>query len=658
MSERGPNEPAARPPSEGLADEPRTDAFGAVVAAIDAWVSRFDRWSPMHAVSDDWNDVGARLAGVGEDLARVLVVGVLGGTGTGKSTLVNALAGEEVSPAGDVSRPTTTNPVVVTAEGTDCSWLPLTEWRARVVRTDAPAIAGIVLVDCPDPDTQGPEPSSQETVARGLGSDENDHGPATDPRNGASDRNRNRDVLESVLPSCDVLLLVSTAQKYRSWAVAREVVRFAPGRPVMFVQTHASRDPDIREDWTRELLREGFDVPFIHRLDALEATDRARAGLPPEAGFAGLCEAIRSQLAGRAAVRVRRTGAMDLLQWFVRRASSRFGRLRDPVAAFRVGITHERMRLEGVLASGLTRQLMASRRQWQRLLGCEMAGEGRRGPFGAFLGIIDRLLAIWPGLSVSGGGLVARVLAAQPIVSGDVFQSPPNVVRDDTAGPGMAAIQEIGLGQADVDQSRSILVGLAARAEIEEPLVGRARLPDGRVGAIVSEVLSRTARWLEAGIAGLVETRRGRIGTMVTRWILEIAFCGFVLVVVGRAAWGFFHDRLWAGQPATGGGLLWESIPWIVLWGLSLRWLAGICIRRGLETDVRALVADIPRAGMVDPILEDFSTAANEAASALAEFESIEQRSTRLSDAFGGSLHGLGRLRREPEVPFEPRVTQ
>jgi hypothetical protein len=130
---------------------------------------------------------------------------------------------------------------VVAARDVDLSWLPVEVMNARVVRSAAAAVANIVLVDCPDPDTQA-EPRPGGAAAPGSQSP----GPAR-----PSDTNHNRDLLEAVLPACDVLLLVSTAQKYRSWVVAREVAAFAPGRPLLFVQTHASRDPDIREDYRR-----------------------------------------------------------------------------------------------------------------------------------------------------------------------------------------------------------------------------------------------------------------------------------------------------------------------------------------------------------------------------------------------------------------------
>ena len=100
-------------------------AFDELIAAMAGWSNALDGWAPAAHVRREWQQVEPRLDSARRELSRVLVVGVIGGTGTGKSTLVNALAGGDVSPAGDVARPTTINPVVVIARDIDSSWLPL-----------------------------------------------------------------------------------------------------------------------------------------------------------------------------------------------------------------------------------------------------------------------------------------------------------------------------------------------------------------------------------------------------------------------------------------------------------------------------------------------------------------------------------------------------
>lgn len=597
--------------------------FEDLLDGIDRWASSHPTWPPARRIAADWAAVGPRLGALRQEIAKVLVVGVVGGTGTGKSTLVNALAGSEVSAAGDVARPMTKNPVVVAGRGVDCSWLPIEAWGARLVRSDAPAVADIVLVDCPDPDTQAADPDT--------GGPKPDHPPRP------SDANHNRDLLERVLPECDVLLLVSTAQKYRSWMVAREVQAFAPGRPMLFVQTHASRDVDIREDWRRELHAQGFDVPRIHRLDGVEASRRLAAGLPPEEGFAELVASIETELAGRAARRVRRTGAIDLVEWFLRQSAGTLDGVRKAVDGLAKGLAAETSRLEKVLAAGLARQLAASSGAWQRLLVGDIVAGWHGGPFTAFLRTVSAVEGLWPRIRSAGGGIVGRVLAGRDHPAIDTTRA-------------TEAIGEIGLAEADIEQSRSILGGLAARARITEPLVGRARLDPVRAGEAAADLLSRTQVWLSRGIAELSEGRRGRGSLAVTRLACELLFSCLLVAVLWRAGWSFFHDRLWAGKPTDTGSFLWESIFWLAVCGFGLRWVVFLTARRGLDRDIESLVARLPEAHCVDPVLGDFSSAVRDTTAFLATGDRLAAEMRSLTTTFDGANVALGRLRRDPET--------
>ena len=595
-------------------------SFDELVETLARWSGSLPEWPPARAVRAEWEQIEPRLDRARRELSRMLVVGVIGGTGTGKSTLVNALAGCDLSPAGDIARPTTINPVVVAARDVDLSWLPVEAMNARVVRSDAAAVANIVLVDCPDPDTQAEAPRH--------GGGQTPHGPAR-----PSDGNHNRELLEAVLPACDVLLLVSTAQKYRSWVVAREVAAFAPGRPLLFVQTHASRDPDIRDDWRRELESQGFIVPRIFRLDGVEAATRSAAGLEPDAGFRELVEAIDAELVGRAARRVRRTGSLDLAGWFLRQSQEALAPSRVPVAQLSAGVASERTRLEGILARSVGSRLRASRTAWQRILTSEIVERWHGGPFASFLHVVESIIAFWPRMRAAGGGLISRLLAGQPA---DIKP----------AGQGSwQAVEELGLSAAEVEQSRSVLCGLSARARLAEPLVGRARLDDAHVASAVGPLLERTAAWLSSGIDRLVADRRGRIDGPVFRWVCEALFSGLLAAVLVRAGGNFCIGHLWQGRVVDGGGFLQEALVWVILWGFFLRWIAFARVRVGLDSDIQTLVARLPQAHLTDPLLADFAAAADATTQFIAQADRLSRDHETLVARLTEPSSGLGRLR-------------
>ncbi len=223
-----------------------------LLAEVDALVDRLSRWAaniPAWQPAEKCRALVRRLADRASSL-RVrldapLVVATLGGTGTGKSALVNALVGAEVVQTGR-ARPTTTRPTLVCRPELTPEMLGIDPGSVELVHRDLPAIRDLVLIDCPDPDT-----TEQDALIPDLSQKrrEPESSFVAGPPPLAPSSNLAR--LRAILPHCDVLLVTATQQKYRSARVAEELVAAASGAQVVFVQTHADLDDDIRDDWRR-----------------------------------------------------------------------------------------------------------------------------------------------------------------------------------------------------------------------------------------------------------------------------------------------------------------------------------------------------------------------------------------------------------------------
>ena len=82
----------------------------------------------------------------------VLIAALVGGTGSGKSSLFNALSGSELAEVGGV-RPTTGRPLVAVPEGRAAALAPFFDELGIEDREVAPVPSWLCLIDMPDTDS-------------------------------------------------------------------------------------------------------------------------------------------------------------------------------------------------------------------------------------------------------------------------------------------------------------------------------------------------------------------------------------------------------------------------------------------------------------------------------------------------------------------------
>ena len=154
--------------------------FDRLHARLLDWARTAPAWPPFAQAETRITRLDPRLRVPELDLERALVIGFLGGSGTGKSTLFNALLGRRISRAGKEYRPMTRRAVVACHPDVDPSFLGLDHDAIEVHRLKMPLLQQVILIDCPDPDTQEPDDGAGGQL--------------------------HLDILRTVLPHCDVMV--------------------------------------------------------------------------------------------------------------------------------------------------------------------------------------------------------------------------------------------------------------------------------------------------------------------------------------------------------------------------------------------------------------------------------------------------------------------
>lgn len=187
------------------------------------------------------------------------VLALAGGTGVGKSSVLNALAGRTVSAVRAV-RPTTEEPVGWVAEGLLVELAPLLEWLGvrHVVGHADPQLRHVAVIDLPDVD-------SQRTTHRAL--------------------------VDELLPRVDRVAWVVDPEKYDDERIHEYLRAERDPQRLLFILNKADRlrkaDVDaLREDLERRLVAAGIAHPAIVAISARDRSgeiDRLRELIAGEA---------------------------------------------------------------------------------------------------------------------------------------------------------------------------------------------------------------------------------------------------------------------------------------------------------------------------------------------------------------------------------------
>ena len=522
-------------------------------------------WEPLDDARGLLGRVLSRAEAVRVRLEAPLVVATFGGTGTGKSTLVNALVGEEVAVAGK-QRPTTTTPTLIAHPDAELAPLGLPLDRLKVVRTDAGLLRDFVLVDCPDPDTTD-ESREGDGSATNLGR------------------------LRELLPHCDVLLVVSTQQKYRNARVGDELRAAAKGCRVLFVQTRAAEDSDVREDW-RRVLGESFEVAAddLFFVDSLRAQADRDGGRLPTGEFARLLETLRTELSEHARVAVRRANLLDLLCGALARADAAVGETRPALETLRAELNRERDALSDAMTGRLKEELLGSEGLWERRLADAVATAWGLSPFSFTLRFYNGIgqyitsSTLFRARNAAAVALIGTTMAAQKLRDHRKGQA-----ADDR----LAVLGAFGEDEALLREARFRLTGYVREAGLDDAGL---HLADDDLAARAASLEGRFLEGVRTRVEALIRKLAERNSATGVRLLYEILLLSLPVLILLRAAKNFFWDTFLAPAVLNAptvvlyGGDYWiAAAVFASLWAGLLAMLFTRRLRRGLTAEVTEL---------------------------------------------------------------------
>lgn len=519
------------------------------------WAGEDSPWEPVQHCRALIQRLLTRLEPLRVRLEAPLVVATFGGTGTGKSSLVNALIGEELTPAGR-QRPTTTEPVLLVHPETRLESYGLPVDELRIVRCDVPFLREVILLDCPDPDTSDTE-TPQSNLAR----------------------------LHRLLPFCDVLLYVTTQQKYRSARVGDELAEAAAGCRLVFVQTHADRDSDIRDDW-RTQLAPAYRVAEMFFVDSRQALAEQHQGLRPTGDFGRLLDVLARELSSSQRVSVRRANLLGLVDAALRHCREKLSSQEPAVDRLANELTRQRDRLVASMAQQLHTELETSQGLWERRLLDKLLTRWSLSPFSLLLRIYHQ-----PAAWLSSLALLRARSSAQMALLG-LWQGAQWVQRTaDSLSGTTSGIKGLGWGDTEFREAQLIIDGYARDAGLEPEF--RARLAQESATEASRQVEDDFLQAISLRIDRCLESaadRHSRRGVRIwyeTFWALLPAF------LLGMIAKNFFYDALVLGRDYLDLRFYLPAILFTLLWsGLFLMAFTGR-LRRGLRRDVAAVTADL-----------------------------------------------------------------
>lgn len=590
-----------------------------LVLRVRRWLDHEPAWDPAHKARSVVRKIVERVSTLRIRLESPIVVATFGGTGTGKSTLVNALVGQEVSQSGR-QRPTTTMPILLVHPDFETNALGLDLSQFQIKKIDTPMLRDLVLIDCPDPDTSE-----------------------------GADTGSNLARLRTILPHCDVLLYVSTQQKYRSARISEELADAAAGCRLVFVQTHADQDSDIRDDW-KQNLAPAYQVPDMFFVDSRRAMREQAQGQRTSGDFGRLIDLLTNQLGASRRVAIRRANLIDLLEEALTLCRVDYDKRLKDVRSLQDILEQQRTKLRDSLTTQLRDELLLNRNLWERRLLAAVTDIWGFSPFSSVLRFYNGLGAFIASFSFFRARSSAQMALIGAMQGARWVKSK---VEENDADSTLERLASFGIADQHLQEARMVVSGYVHSAGIQtEDFSDRRDLSQlrRRAAQVEGQFLGDARRAIDQLIEELAEQHC----TKLIQYRYEGLFLLYVAFLIGRVGYNFFWSSFLApilgarseAEPLLAVDFYIPAVLFLVLWSGLLVMIFIWNLRQGLSERIHQLAQSMVETRISEGLFPALEAACHEIAQEDRSLTELLEQTSRFRRHLAESTAFLGSQRR------------